>query len=143
MKYVERIISQPAYHLRLFSLSFLFLNHPIIYAYSLCHFCISAHRPQLHADQKQWIFPLHSTLTSEEQLRVFAAPPKPTAGNGGGNGARKFVQKIVIATNIAETSITIDDCVFVIDSARMKETRFDPQKKMARYCFPSLFAVCV
>ena len=39
-------------------------------------------------------------------------------------------RKIVISTNMAETSITIDDCVFVIDVGRMKEKRFDPNKNM-------------
>ena len=40
------------------------------------------------------------------------------------------MRKIVISTNLAETSITIDDCVFVVDAGRMKEKRFDPVKNM-------------
>lgn len=65
--------------------------------------------PNLHA------LPLHASLQSAEQKRVFPhAPP----------GKRK----IVVATNVAETSITIDDIVAVIDSGRVKETSFDPAK---------------
>ena len=33
------------------------------------------------------------------------------------------VQKIVVSTNVAETSVTIDDIVCVIDSGRLKEMR--------------------
>lgn len=35
-----------------------------------------------------------------------------------------------MSTNLAETSVTIDDCVFVIDSGKMKEKRFDPNRNM-------------
>ncbi|XP_059140316.1 putative ATP-dependent RNA helicase DHX57 [Physella acuta] len=63
------------------------------------------------------IIPLHSSLSSEEQYSVFL---KPEEG----------VTKIVLSTNIAETSITIDDIVYVIDTGRMKEMRFDQVKSM-------------
>ena len=63
------------------------------------------------------LIPLHSSLTSEEQAAIFEKP-------------RKDVRKIILATNLAETSITIDDCVFVVDAGRMKENWFDPMKNM-------------
>ena len=63
------------------------------------------------------IIPLHSTLSSEDQNAVFQKP-------------RDGVIKIVIATNIAETSITIDDVTFVVDAGKMKEKRYDQEKSM-------------
>ncbi|OCT79840.1 putative ATP-dependent RNA helicase DHX57 [Xenopus laevis] len=63
------------------------------------------------------IYPLHSSLSSEEQQSVFLRPPLG-------------VTKIIISTNIAETSITIDDVVYVIDSGKMREKRYDPGKSM-------------
>ncbi|ODV79345.1 P-loop containing nucleoside triphosphate hydrolase protein [Suhomyces tanzawaensis NRRL Y-17324] len=62
--------------------------------------------------QEAWCLPLHSALSSGDQKKVFQSPK---------NGARK----IVVSTNIAETSITIPDCVVVIDSGRSKTIFFD------------------
>ncbi|KAK9490155.1 P-loop containing nucleoside triphosphate hydrolase protein [Lipomyces doorenjongii] len=63
--------------------------------------------------------PLHASLVPSDQRKVFLAPPK---------GKRK----VVAATNVAETSITIPDVVAVIDTGRVKETVFDPQTNMTR-----------
>ncbi|CAH2098414.1 unnamed protein product [Euphydryas editha] len=56
------------------------------------------------------VLPVHSRLSTTEQTKMFA---KPAPG----------VRKIVLATNIAETSITIPDVVHVIDSGAHKENR--------------------
>ncbi|KAH8600025.1 P-loop containing nucleoside triphosphate hydrolase protein [Bisporella sp. PMI_857] len=69
--------------------------------------------PNLH------VLPLHASLQSSEQRRVFPHAP---------HGKRK----VVVATNVAETSITIDDIVAVIDSGRVKETSYDPQNNMRK-----------
>ena len=65
------------------------------------------------------VLPLHSSLSPAEQAEVFEAMPPG-------------VRKIVLATNIAETSITIDDAVFVIDTGRAKQMLFNEQKQMRR-----------
>ena len=65
------------------------------------------------------IFPLHSTIATEEQERAFLVPPKG-------------MRKIVLATNIAETGITIPDVTCVIDSGKHKEMRFDEKRQLSR-----------
>ena len=63
--------------------------------------------------------PLHGSLQSSDQRRVFLKPPVGT-------------RKVVAATNVAETSITIDDIVAVIDTDKVKETSFDPSNNMVK-----------
>lgn len=63
------------------------------------------------------ILPVYAALPSEMQSRIFEpAPP----------GARK----VVIATNIAETSITIDGIYYVIDPGFAKQNAYDPKLGM-------------
>lgn len=65
-----------------------------------------------------WILPLHSMLSPTDQRKVFQSPPEN-------------IRKVILATDIAETSITIDDVVYVVDTGKHKENRYNPQKKMS------------
>ncbi|PHH68989.1 hypothetical protein CDD80_7087 [Ophiocordyceps camponoti-rufipedis] len=67
---------------------------------------------RLRATSSLQVFPLHGSLETGEQRRVFG---RPAPGK----------RKVVVATNVAETSITIDDVVVVIDSGKVKETSLD------------------
>ena len=63
------------------------------------------------------ICPIYANLPSELQSKIFEPTPP---------GARK----VVLATNIAETSLTIDGIVYVIDPGFVKENVFNPRTGM-------------
>src|SRR5690606_21767708 len=65
------------------------------------------------------VIPLHGTLPREEQDRAIAPSPR---------GERK----VVLATSIAETSLTIEGVRVVIDSGLMRVPRFSPRTGMTR-----------
>ncbi|KAI6044950.1 P-loop containing nucleoside triphosphate hydrolase protein [Pisolithus marmoratus] len=65
------------------------------------------------------IYPLHSTISTDDQRAAFDVLPRK-------------VRKIVIATNIAETGITIPDITCVIDSGKHREMMFDEKRQMSR-----------
>ncbi|TFK52557.1 P-loop containing nucleoside triphosphate hydrolase protein [Heliocybe sulcata] len=64
------------------------------------------------ADTPMHVVPLYSLLPSHKQLRVFQPPP---------NGSRL----VVVATNVAETSLTIPGIRYVVDCGRAKERRYN------------------
>jgi small subunit ribosomal protein S24e len=61
---------------------------------------------------------LHSSIPVAEQQLIFD-PPSPG------------IRRIILSTNIAETSVTIPDVVYVVDSAKLKEQRYDPTRHMS------------
>ena len=63
------------------------------------------------------ICPIYAALPSEKQADVF----KPTA---------KDVRKVIVSTNIAETSLTIDGVVYVIDGGLVKQNQYNPRTGM-------------
>ena len=65
--------------------------------------------------------PLYSCLPIQQQQRVFDATPP--AGTFGGPPGRK----VVVSTNIAETSLTIDGIVYVVDPGFSKQKMYHPR----------------
>lgn len=67
-----------------------------------------------HYASKIHTLPLYGRLSKEDQERVFLEPPKGK-------------KKVIISTNIAETSVTIADITTVIDSGLAKLNFYNPK----------------
>ncbi|KAI7724767.1 hypothetical protein M8C21_021620 [Ambrosia artemisiifolia] len=72
---------------------------------------LKAH-PLLGDPNRVQLLTCHGSMATSEQKLIFEKPPPN-------------VRKIVLATNMAEASITINDVVFVVDCGKAKETTYD------------------
>lgn len=78
----------------------------------------AAHRLAPKAERESLlVLPLHGALPSEEQDRALRPSDR---------------RKVVLATNLAETSLTIDGVKTVIDSGRARFASFDPERGLDR-----------
>lgn len=62
---------------------------------------------------------LHSSVPKEDQAKIFQRSPP---------GCRK----IILSTNIAETSVTVTEVKFVVDTGKLRETRYDQMRRITR-----------
>ncbi|KAG1751208.1 P-loop containing nucleoside triphosphate hydrolase protein [Suillus lakei] len=68
--------------------------------------------------------PLYSWLPPQQQQRIF--DPAPKAGSPDGPPGRK----VVVSTNIAESSLTIDGIVYVVDPGVSKQKVYNPSTRV-------------
>ncbi|XP_068952606.1 ATP-dependent RNA helicase DHX29 isoform X2 [Petaurus breviceps papuanus] len=73
---------------------------------------------RFYSKERYKLIALHSILSTQDQAAAFTIPPPG-------------IRKIVLATNIAETGITIPDVVFVIDTGRTKENKYHESSQMS------------
>ena len=67
------------------------------------------------ASNKKWlILPLHSRITREEQNKIFEVP-------------HSTFRKIILATNVAESSITVPDVHYIVDFCLVRQLVVDEQ----------------
>jgi len=70
------------------------------------------------------VYPLYGSLNPSQQQKIFdPAPPPRSAGGRPG-------RKVVISTNIAETSLTIDGIVYVVDPGFSKQNVYNPRVRV-------------
>ncbi|KAL1915012.1 uncharacterized protein VTP21DRAFT_7717 [Calcarisporiella thermophila] len=70
------------------------------------------------------VVPCYSTLSPAAQRRIFEEAPGPRVPNGPPG------RKVVVSTNIAETSLTIDGIVYVVDPGVSKQKLYCPRTRV-------------
>lgn len=70
------------------------------------------------------VYPLYGSLPPHQQQKIFE--PAPTNPNPNGRPGRK----VIISTNIAETSLTIDGIVYVVDPGFSKQKVYNPRVRV-------------